>query len=125
MTSRVLPREEWPRLTGTELETSWPYLDPVNAQIVVVERGDAIVACWALMRVVHVEGVWIAPEYRGAFGVVKRLLAAMRGCARAWGASYVWTGAISDDVRALIGKLGGKPIPFDCYAMPIPREGGR
>lgn len=125
MTSRILPPEEWPRLAGTELETSWPHLDPANAQIVVVEHEGVIVACWALMRVVHVEGVWIAPAHRGTLGVVKRLLTVMRGCARAWGASYVWTGAITDDVRGLIGRLGGKPIPFDCYAMPIPREGGR
>lgn len=120
MTSRILPPEEWPRLAGTELETSWPQL-PRDAQVVVVEDGSRIVACWAVFRIVHVEGAWIAPKYRKRSPrITIGLLRAMQRAARAWGADYVWTGACTDDVRDLIWKLGGKPIPFDCYALPIP-----
>ena len=94
--TRILPPEEWGRLEGTELETVWPVLSPTDAQIVVVEDGPAIVGCWAVIRYVHVEGIWIAPAYRGRFAVGRRLWRAMGQVARAWGASAVWTAAVSD-----------------------------
>lgn len=119
-TTRALPASEWGRLVGTELETLAPKLDPAETQIVVVEHGERIVACWAVMRVVHVEGLWIHPDYRKKPPVAVRLLRAMHQAARAFGASWVWTGSETPDVTSLILKQGGTHVPFDSYILPIP-----
>lgn len=120
MTSRILPPHEWPKLAGTEAETLWPHLDPEQARVLVVEdETGAIVGCWTVLRMVHVEAVWIREDYRGAFGVVKRLLFGMRDIAREWGARTVLTGAMTDQVRALITSLGGQPLPGAHYVIPL------
>lgn len=120
--TRILPPDEWPRLAGTELETGWPVLDPANAQIVVVEDGDRIVGCWSVLRYVHVEGVWIHPDYRGRSRVAAYLLRGMRQAARSWGARAVLTAALTDQVRSLIAHLGGVQLPGDHYVMPLGGE---
>ena len=58
MTSRLLPKDEWGRLVGTQLETVVPVL-PEGAQVLVVEDDGAIVACCALYPLWHLEGLWI------------------------------------------------------------------
>ena len=117
---RVLDPCEWPRLAGTEAETVWPLLDPENARVVVVENHEGrIVGTWTVMRLVHVECVWIAPEYRGSFGVAKRLLRGMRAVASQWGAKAVMTAALTDQVRALITSLGGSKLPGEHFVMPV------
>ena len=120
MTSRTLPQEEWPRLAGTEVEHVWPLLNPANARILVVEDdAGQIVGTWVLMRVVHVECLWIHPNHRGKTAVGRCLLAAMRPAARAWGYSTVITGAISDEIRRMITRFRGVKIPGDMYAIPV------
>lgn len=107
MTSRVLPVAEWPRLAGTELESVWPTLPHTSdVQIVVVEdAAGAIVGCWAALRVIHVEGVWIAPAYRQRTSVARRLWRTMgRTIATAFGAGGAWTGAGSADIAALLTR---------------------
>lgn len=116
--TRELPLAEWYRLQGTELETAWPHL-PLRARVLVVEDGDRIVACWALVPLVHAEGVWIDPAYRKKASVVGRLLQAMRATARTMGAKTVWTAAQSDEVRALVDHLGGFALPGTHYIVTI------
>jgi ribosomal protein S18 acetylase RimI-like enzyme len=110
MVTRLLPREEWARLAGTELEAVYPVL-PVGANVVVVEDDDRIVGCWAVFPIVHVEGVWIAPEYRGNPRVARRLVGGMKNTARAMGAQAVVTGAMTPEVATLAEKLGGIELP--------------
>lgn len=119
MTTRTLPPHEWPRLDGTELEPVWRLLNPDDTEIVAVEDGDRLVACWALLRVYHVEGVWIHPDYRKRFSVVWRLLAAMRALCQKLGIGRVVTAAMSDDVRDLIVSLNGHRLPGEHYVMPM------
>ncbi len=121
MTTRVLPPDEWHRLVGTEAETLWPHCDPANTQIVVVELGGAIIGAWTVLRVVHVECVWIREDYRGRYGVVRRLLRGMREAAQSWGAKTVVTGALTDQVRSLIASLGGSKLAGDHYVIPLER----
>jgi hypothetical protein len=119
MTTRMLPPEEWPRLAGTEAETVWPLLDPAVAQVVVVEDGARIVGTWIVVPVVHVECCWIAEDYRKTGSVARRLLRGMREAVSLWGASSVMTGAVSDEVRALIAKLHGRLVPGEQYVIPL------
>lgn len=120
MTPRVLDPSEWSRLreTGAPLGTVVDQLDPAQTQIIVVEDGDQIVGCWAVLRVVHVEGAWVHPDHRKRSAVVRRLMQMMRRVARRWGASSVLTGADCDDIRSLLERRAMK-VPFDVYAWPI------
>jgi len=104
MTTRVLPPAEWPRLLGTELETVVPVL-PEDAEVLVVEHDGAIVGCWALYPLLHVEGVWVAPEHRGRGGVFRRLLTGMRTLVHGHGREVVQTGALWGDEGAVVATM--------------------
>ena len=115
--TRILPPAEWPRLAGTEAETIWPMLNPATAQVLVVEREQAILGCWILAPVLHAECLWIAPECRKTGGVARRLWAAMRRAVLASDSRTVATTAVSDDVRALLAHIGATQLPGDHFVM--------
>lgn len=118
MRTRILPRDEFDRLTGTELETVHPFL-PEAARVIVVEDGDRIIGCWALVPILHAEGVWVAPEHRGKTSVQRRLWTRMFREAHEMGFRAVVTAAISDDVAALLASHGGVELPGRAYALTI------
>lgn len=74
MTTRLLPPEEWARLEGTLTGASWRRLDPEQAQVLVCEDHGTIVASAALFQVWHLEGLWVAPAYRGRVALGRRFL---------------------------------------------------
>jgi hypothetical protein len=122
MTHRILPRAEYSRLVGTELEAVWPHLPPSACVIVVEDDGGAIAGCWCCFTSVHAEGVWIAPWHRRSRTVIARqLMAAMAEQLEALGAAAFMTGAVSDGVRAIIRKLGGAPLPGEQYVIQTER----
>ena len=96
----------------------WPHYDPLDAQVLVVEDEGKIVGTWTLMRVVHAECMWIAPEHRGTFGVAKRLLRGMHKIASEWQARSVITGSVEPHVTDLIMRLGGAPMPGAAFVLP-------
>jgi len=106
MTTRVLPRDEWPRLDGTLLEATWPHL-PDEARVVVVEDADGqIIGCSALFPVWHQEGTWVEPFHRGRVSVNRALLKAMREQLHAVQAREVWMMARTPATAALCQKFG-------------------
>lgn len=117
--TRILPREEWSRLVGTEAEAAIHGVDPTQTDVIVVEQADEIVGCWMLVRVPHVECLWIAPAHRKAAAVGRRLWAAMRRVASERGLSAVYTAAASDDVRGMLNRVGAQRIEADHYVVPI------
>jgi N-acetylglutamate synthase-like GNAT family acetyltransferase len=119
VTSRILPRDEWSKLAGTEAGAFADRLPVDSASLLVVEDDGQIVATWALVSMVHAEGLWIAPSHRGRFGVVKRLLAGMRAMARSIGCPAVQTAALSSDVADFIARLGGAPLPGQAFVLPL------
>lgn len=120
MTTRVLPPEEWARLGDTDLARYLPLFEPADVRVVVVERDGRIVAAWGVLHVVHLEGVWIAPEYRRRGTVAARLLAATLRVARDWAPRWAFTGADTKDVAALLTKhLGAVRVPMDTYLVPM------
>lgn len=119
MTARVLPREDYHRLAGTELETLAPYL-PEDAQVLVVEDdAGQIIGCWSVYRLVHVEGVWIAPEHRKKSGVARRLITGMRQIARGMGARAVNTASASAEVTNLLRHLGAHQIEGEHFSLKV------
>jgi len=122
MTTRILPASEWHRMNGMDLEVPLSMIDPAHVDVVVVEDdGGTIVAHWMLVSMLHVEGLWIAPEARKRGSVARRLLHGMSETVAARGASSVLTGAVSDEVKALLDHAGAKALP-DQFVLPM---GGR
>lgn len=113
MTHRILPTGEYERLPDDfrAVVLAAPVGD---VQVIVVERYDGeIVAHWAMVRIPHVEGVWIAPDYRKQPAVVRHLMVGMQSAARVWGVSRVTTAAVDDDVRRLLRHFGAEEILVD------------
>lgn len=123
MTTRLLPPEEWGKLAGRDIAALFPLVAADDLQVVVVEDGDRIVACWAAVRIVHFEGVWIDPAYRHRPSVIKRLVRETFTAARRWADKWAMTAAADEDVRRLITKhLGGVAVPSDQYIVPLSGE---
>lgn len=121
VTRRILPPDEWHRLTGTELETVWQILPVDRSCVLVVEDGDQIVGCWAFLTVLHAEGVYVAPAYRNRSSVARHLIRGMREIAKANGAETVWTGSTTEQVATFCKSLGGSEPPFTSWVIPMVR----
>lgn len=118
LTRRVLPRDEYHRLAGTELESVAPTL-PDGCQVLVVEDGGDIVACWALLRVLHVEGAWVAASHRTVAS--RHLLRGMADLVADAGGAAVLTGSRSPRVTRLLRGLGATKLDFDTYVLSLER----
>lgn len=126
LTGRLLPRAEWRRLSETGVDLSaWLKLPPETTAVVVVEDGPQIVACWTAVRMMHVEGFWVAPEHRQRGAVLRRLLLSMRDVLRGLGITTVLTLAATPDIRAILQTARATHIPGDTYRISIVREGDR
>lgn len=117
MTTRLLPPSEWAKLAGTEL--GGLALDPETTRVLVIEQDGQIIACWALLQVLHAEGVWIHPEHRRKGRTAARLWQGMRELVTSTGALAVVTSAVDTDVRALIERQGGRPVAGEHFVMPM------
>jgi hypothetical protein len=117
MTDRVLPPEEWGKLPPCDLATVRDRLDPRVTMIAVVEdEAGRILACWAAMTMVHVEGVWIDPAYRKS-SVALRLWRRMQRIVHEWGATSVLTGANTPEITALLTRKRATPLPYQEYVL--------
>lgn len=115
---RLLPRDEWDRLNGTEMESIWPIL-PDDAQVIVIEDDGALVACWSLFRQLHCEGCYIAPAYRKRTTVARMLLRGLYQVARAMGARSIATAACSDDVKVMLRRMQAVELPGAHFSIPV------
>ncbi len=119
MTRRELPPAEWPKLTMTALDEVWTHLRAGVDRVIVVEEGDRIVGCWTLVPVVHVEGIWIADDYRRTGNVARRLLAGVKELGGAMGAKAVITSAYTDEIAGLANRLGAAVLPGDHFVLDL------
>lgn len=111
VTTRILPASEWHRLSETDLgRVCGAAPNPAAVTAIVVEDAGEILGCWALFYVPHVEGLWVAPTSRRRGVVFGHLRKAMRALTAERGISQVMTGAMSDEVRALLAKSGAVEI---------------
>lgn len=120
ITTRVLPPLEWDRPEVAELMTLHPFVADTDMQIIVVEDEGKIVGRWAVLRLVHLEGVWIDEAYRRKPSAVKSLLQATIAAARRWTDRLVMTGSADPLTHRLVTKhLNGKSIPIEQFWVPI------
>lgn len=118
MTTRILPPDEWPKLAETELGPALQHIQPESATIIVAERDGAIVGCWSLITVAHVEGLWIAPDCRHRGRVLQRLWDRMCEMTAERKLASVLTGAATDSIAKWILRRGGQRLP-DQFALPM------
>jgi hypothetical protein len=120
MKTRILPREEYPRLDGTELEALWSKL-PQGAHVLVVEDKDGkIVGTWCAYTLVHAEGVWVAEEHRAKAAVARSLMQGMAIVIReAFNAAGFMTGSMDNDVAKMLLALGAIEIPGRHFTVPV------
>lgn len=117
MITRILPREEWPRLAGTLLESAWPLFNDTT-RVLAVERNGEIVGCVSLFQEWRLDGVWIAPAERLRVSVFRRLLVTLRTVLRGLHNPEVVMMARSAVGRRLCRSLG-QFVHLDCehYAV--------
>ena len=119
MIARILPPEEWHKLSVTGMAPMQSTMRPEDVQMIVVEDGDRIVASMGTYRVTHFEGLWIDPEYRGNPGLGRRLIKAGIEAARKWTDRWVWGCSDTGRMDSIIERIGGNRIPVDSYIIPL------
>lgn len=115
MTRRWLPRDEWAKLDGTELERIVPLL-PDDARVLVVEDGETIMGCCAFVYVLHAEGLWIHEAARGKASVLRQLIRGLSEVQRQ-GAPTIGMSAVTATMERLIRGLGAVRLPGVHYVM--------
>ena len=109
--------EEWPRLAHTEFRHV-PWVTADELQVVVVEDRGQIVGCWGLMPMLHLEGLWIDPAYRGKPSVAKRLLAATWREVTRHAVRWVMTGSTDDRIKRLLERhMSAQKVPTESYVI--------
>jgi hypothetical protein len=118
---RLTIADDWTeRLSGTEL--AGVGLTPQNAHVVVVEDEGRVKACWAAMYVMHLEGLWEAPD--AGPGASRALLTEMINIVKEAGVAEVLTQSLTRDVDQLILKVGGRRIPGNAWVIPVAELAG-
>lgn len=119
--ARVLPPEEWAeKLKGTTLD-HMP-LDPDHSGVIVVEVAGQVVACWAAMTTVHVEGLWEAESHRGHAGVGRALLTTMLDYLRLHHVPEVLTNAATPEVELMLTTIGAQRLPGSAWVLSLAEE---
>lgn len=97
-----------------------PFVDPRNMAVVVVEGDEGIAATVSTLRVTHLEGLWIKPEFRGNAGVMRALLRQAWALAQVRDEKWVIGGAAhGDPVMKAYGERLGRKMEMDLYAMQL------
>ena len=116
LVARILPPEEWSRLTQPELQS----LDPAHSLVVVVERGGPggeILGEFGAFTVIHVEGLWSAEP--GNAGIARALASCMVEALIQTGVREVLHQVTTPEIEALSTSLGGRRVPGDTWVIPI------
>lgn len=118
MIARVLPPDEYSRLSVTGEPQMYPTVRPEDIEIWVVEDGEEIVGSLSVVRVPHLEGVWIAPDRRGSPTISTLLLRNAVESSRKWSKGWVMAQAADDHVKDLVSRCGGVKMPnVESYIM--------
>lgn len=123
---RILPPEDWPRLTAYPPFDTGGLPDPQYWRMIVAERGATggpIVAFVCLWTALHCEPVWFTPELRHHPKVFMDLWRAARQQVEAAGAQMVFATVDDDrpDLQALWGKFGFVAAPGRLYVGDLDR----
>lgn len=114
MTIRELPSEEFYKLEGHKaLKGLVP--DPTTSKIIVAENeAGEIVGFWFMVQVVHLEPIWIAPEYRSGL-IAGRMWKVMRVLLDSLRINVGFMFADRSDIAEYIPRLGCRELPYRTF----------
>ena len=121
MKTRILKREEWPRLEAAAQSPVFQHADQRDVAMVVVENAAGeIVGSMAVLSITHFENAWVSPAHRSKAGVLRALLRQAFAIAEVRGERWVMAGALDDDDAMLeyLRRLGGVCMPVRFHALP-------
>lgn len=121
MRTRILGVDEWGRIEEAGAPPITPLVNPDNAARVVVEGDGDILAAISVLRVTHLEDLWIHPGHRDNLGVTRALLRQAVAFPQIRGESWVLGSINSDRMRRFVARLNGVRIPGEYYAFGIGR----
>lgn len=125
MRARILERGEWDRLPAT-LAPLFSAIDTHGAAVLVVEDGDEVVACVALLNLPHLEGAWIAPSRRKNPAVGKALVLGIVRLVLERTTGWVLASSDEESVVRLLEHLGAERLPVGmetkAYALDLSSE---
>lgn len=110
--TRILEKSEYEeKLKGTELELVWPgFTDDDIAWV--VELDGKVIACWSLIRMYHVEGIWIDKAYRKGFLAMRNLFKKLYFICSDRKIKSVVTASVDEEVTSmLLNKLNATELP--------------
>lgn len=119
LTTRVLPKAEWPRLEGQELGVVLEARDEDSCQVVVVEEDGAIIGQWALLGAPWIDGWWIHPERRGETAIRTALKAGMQDLMRSQSMTAAVIAVSDPRVGRLLEQLGAVRSDCTVYYWPV------
>ena len=117
VTSRILPVEEWYRVTDREPFASGGLPDPENWRIVVVERDGAIVGMSCLFDTVHWDLFQVDEAERGNPVVFREMVESGVRVMDAHGIDLVHTTIRfgHPDLARMLERVGFEPAPGALY----------
>ena len=116
MHSRILPPEEYGRLSVTGLHPILSDFRPEDMRVVVIEQNGEILATTTVVRTVHLESLWVKPG-SGA-GVIRQLLRKVVDVGLQWG-RIAFAQSCRENVRNILGRLSGKKLDVETYILPL------
>ena len=125
MRARILKPEEWGRLKEGELPALLPLMEPKNVAVAVVEDDNGeVVACLSALQATFLEGLWIAPKWRGNAGVCRSLIRLAAAVPRVRGEHWAFCSVDkAGHVKDYVKRLGGNEMTGSFCVLPI-RAGG-
>jgi N-acetylglutamate synthase-like GNAT family acetyltransferase len=124
MLTRVLPPDEWHRLTAFEPFASHGLPTVEHWRVIVGEVEGEIIGFCCLFNAVHWEPWWIAPAHRKNPGLLRQLVDKTGDELRAAGVQTVFV-CVGDDIpdqQALVQRFGFEEAPGKLYMLNLPEE---
>jgi hypothetical protein len=124
MKVRILDPVEWQKIPEDAGGPSVRFAAPQSVLVLAIEDDAGNPAAFlTTLRVTHLEGLWVAPEYKKNAGVMRALLRAANDVARECGEEWVLCAA--DDTQRgermgdYLRRLGARLLPARFYSLPV------
>lgn len=125
MKTRLLPREEWANLEEARgTPTLLPWTAPEDVSVVAVEDDSGeFVGCVMVQTILHIEGLWVAPKWRGNPGVGRVLMREAFSEARKRARSNFAMAEVDpkagNGMRTILEKVGAEHVPVETYLIDL------
>ena len=122
LTYRELLPEEFDKIKdGVE---NWDKLAPINSRIFGSFDDDRLVAYWAVIVQVSLEGLWIDPQYRKSSTILRRMTEQAKGILKSMGIKSVYATVMDGNtvMRRFVKWFGATPVGGTLYKWDVPEE---